>query len=104
MGKMTVLRRLALRDRVRNAVIWKELGVELLLLHIQRSHMRWVGHLIMMPPGHVPPVEGPRHTRGTLLAGLENSRDFPEKLDEVAGEREDWAFLVRLLSLQPESG
>ena len=35
-----------LLDRVRSLVIWEELKV-----HIERSQLRWFGHLIRMPPG-----------------------------------------------------
>ena len=54
---MSVLRRVAghfLRDRVRSSVTREELGVELLLLHIERSQLRWLGHLFQMPPGRLP--------------------------------------------------
>jgi len=32
--------------------MWRELGVDPLLLHIERSQMRWFGHQIF-PPGSV---------------------------------------------------
>ena len=41
---------LSLRDRVRNADIQKELGVELLLFQKERSQIKWFGHLVRMPP------------------------------------------------------
>ncbi len=44
----------SLRDRVRGSVIWEELGVELLLLCMEKSQMRWLGHLIRMHPGRLP--------------------------------------------------
>ena len=53
---MSFLRRVAgrcLRDRVRSSVAWEELGVEPLLLHIERSKLRWLGHLYRMPPGRL---------------------------------------------------
>ncbi|TWW65163.1 hypothetical protein D4764_21G0000630 [Takifugu flavidus] len=80
-AKMSFLRRVAglsLRDRVRSSAIWKELGVEPLLLRVERSQMRWLGHLVRMPPGrlpgevlgHVPPVgdpwEDPGHVGETV--------------------------------------
>ncbi|KAI3359915.1 hypothetical protein L3Q82_014268, partial [Scortum barcoo] len=43
-----------LRDRVRSSVIREELGVEPLLLRIERSQLRWLGHLFRMPPGRLP--------------------------------------------------
>ncbi|TWW63643.1 hypothetical protein D4764_03G0006510 [Takifugu flavidus] len=54
---MSFLRRVAglsLRDRVRSSAIREELGVEPLLLCIERSQMRCLGHLVRMPPGHLP--------------------------------------------------
>ncbi|KAI3363609.1 hypothetical protein L3Q82_001239 [Scortum barcoo] len=54
---MSFLRRVAgrsLRDRVRSSVIREELGVEPLLLRIERSQLRWLGHLFRMPPGRLP--------------------------------------------------
>ncbi|KAI3360296.1 hypothetical protein L3Q82_014600 [Scortum barcoo] len=56
-GEMSFLRRVAgrsLRDRVRSSVIREELGVEPLLLRIERSQLRWLGHLFRMPPGRLP--------------------------------------------------
>ncbi|TWW56792.1 hypothetical protein D4764_08G0007790 [Takifugu flavidus] len=54
---MSFLRRVAglsLRDRVRSSAIREELGVESLLLRVERSQMRWLGHLVRMPPGRLP--------------------------------------------------
>ena len=56
-AEMSFLRRVAgcsLRDRVRSSVTREELGVEPLLLHIERSQLRWLGHLYRMPPGRLP--------------------------------------------------
>ena len=50
---MRFLRRVAglsLRDRVRSLVIREELGVDPLLFRVERSQMRWLGHLVRMPP------------------------------------------------------
>ena len=44
----------SLRDRVRNSVIREGLGVELQLLCVERSQLRWFGHLVRMPPGRFP--------------------------------------------------
>ncbi|KAI3353716.1 hypothetical protein L3Q82_004956 [Scortum barcoo] len=43
----------SLRDKVRSSVTREELGVELLLLCIERSQLRWLGHLFRMPPGRL---------------------------------------------------
>ncbi|KAK3558031.1 hypothetical protein QTP86_006407 [Hemibagrus guttatus] len=56
-AKMSFLRRVAghsLRDRVRSFVTREELGVEPLLLHIERGQLRWLGHLFRMPLGRLP--------------------------------------------------
>ncbi len=55
--EMSFLRRVAgrsLRDRVRSSVTREELRVEPLLLDIERSQLRWLGHLFRMPPGCLP--------------------------------------------------
>ncbi|TWW78236.1 R2DM Retrovirus-related Pol polyprotein from type II retrotransposable element [Takifugu flavidus] len=56
-AEMSFLRRVAglsLRDRVRSSAIREELGVESLLLRVERSQMGWLGHLVRMPPGRLP--------------------------------------------------
>ncbi|TWW73493.1 hypothetical protein D4764_15G0008870 [Takifugu flavidus] len=56
-AKMSFLRRVAglsLRDRVRSSAIREELAVEPLLLRVERSQMRWLVHLVRMPPGRLP--------------------------------------------------
>ncbi|XP_056896310.1 transmembrane protein 269 isoform X2 [Takifugu flavidus] len=56
-AEMSFLRRVAglsLRDRVRSSAIREELGVEPLLLRVERSQMGWLGHLVRMPPGRLP--------------------------------------------------
>ncbi|KAK7881170.1 hypothetical protein WMY93_029579 [Mugilogobius chulae] len=55
--EMSFLRRVAgrsLRDKVRSSVTREELGVEPLLLHVERGQLRWLGHLYRMPPGRLP--------------------------------------------------
>ena len=50
---MCFLRRvsgISLRDRVRSSVICEGLGVEPLLLCVERSQLRWFGHLVRIPP------------------------------------------------------
>ncbi|KAK0146243.1 DNA damage-regulated autophagy modulator protein 2 [Merluccius polli] len=68
-AKMSSLRRVAglsLRDRVRSSDIWRELRVEPLLLHVERSQLRSFGHLIRMPPGR-PPWRFSGHSNGILI-------------------------------------
>ncbi|KAJ7993845.1 hypothetical protein DPEC_G00258930 [Dallia pectoralis] len=54
MGFLRKVAGLSLRDRVRSSVIREELGVEPLLLCVERSQLRWFGHLVRMPPGRLP--------------------------------------------------
>lgn len=54
---MSFLSRVAglfLRDRVISLFIHQELGVELLLLLIEKNQLMCLGHLVRMPPGHLP--------------------------------------------------
>ncbi|KAK3518183.1 hypothetical protein QTP70_033879 [Hemibagrus guttatus] len=120
-AEMSFLRRVAghsLRDRVRSSVTREELGVKPLLLHIERGQLRWLGHLFRMPPGRLsgevfqacPTGKRPRGRPRTRL------RDYvsrltrerlgipPEELEEVSGEREVWASLLRLLPPRPSPG
>ncbi|KAK3540137.1 hypothetical protein QTP70_026880 [Hemibagrus guttatus] len=120
-AKMSFLRRVvgrSLRDRVRSSVTWKELGVEVLLLHIERGQLRWLGHLFRMPPGRIPGEVFRACPTGKRPRGRPRTRwrDYvsrlawerlgvpPEELEEVSGEREFWASLLRLLPLRPGSG
>ncbi|TWW62719.1 hypothetical protein D4764_04G0013660 [Takifugu flavidus] len=62
---------LSLRDRVRSSAIREELGVEPLLIRVERSQMRWLGHLVkdtslVRSSGHVPPVGDPWKTQDML--------------------------------------
>ncbi|KAK3528789.1 hypothetical protein QTP70_011573 [Hemibagrus guttatus] len=105
-AEMSFLRRVAgrsLRDRVRSSVTWEELGVEPLLLHIERGQLRWLGHLFRMSPGRLPgevfrvcptgkrPGENPGHAGETMSFGWPGNAlgGPPEELKEVARERED---------------
>ncbi|KAJ7999278.1 hypothetical protein DPEC_G00213770 [Dallia pectoralis] len=54
MGFLRKVAGLSLRDRVRSSVIREELGVEPLFLCVERSQLRWFGHLVRMPPGRLP--------------------------------------------------
>ncbi|KAK3522831.1 hypothetical protein QTP86_004670 [Hemibagrus guttatus] len=92
----------SLRDRVRSSVTWEELGVEPLLLHIERGQLRWLGHLFRMPPGRLPGEVYRACPTGKRPRGRPRTcwRDYvsrlawerlgvpPEELEEVSGERE----------------
>ncbi|KAK3525927.1 hypothetical protein QTP70_010995 [Hemibagrus guttatus] len=107
-AKMSFLRRVAghsLRDRVRSSVTREELGVEPLLLHIERGQLRWLGHLFRMPPGHLPGEVFCACPTGKRPRGRPRTcwRDYvfrlawerlgvpPEELEKVTREREVWA-------------
>ncbi|KAK3538497.1 hypothetical protein QTP86_006191 [Hemibagrus guttatus] len=104
-AKTSFLRRVAgrsLRDRVRSSVTREELGVEPLLLHIERGQLRWLGHLFRMPPGRLPGEVFRACPTGKRPRGRPRTcwRDYvfrlawerlgvpPEELEEVARERE----------------
>ncbi|KAK3522957.1 hypothetical protein QTP86_010312 [Hemibagrus guttatus] len=104
-AEMSFLRRVAgrsLRDRVRSSVTREELGVEPLLLRIERGQLRLLGHLFRMPPGRLPgevfracptgkrPRGRPRTRRRDYVFRLawERLGVPPEELEEVARERE----------------
>uniref|UniRef100_A0A8C6M1L2 Reverse transcriptase domain-containing protein n=1 Tax=Nothobranchius furzeri TaxID=105023 RepID=A0A8C6M1L2_NOTFU len=117
-AEMSFLRRVAglsLRDRVRSLVIREGLGVDPLLLYIERSQLRWLGHLVRMPPGRLPgevfrahptgrrPKSRPRTQWRDYVSHLARERLGipPEELAQVAGEREVWASRLRLLPPRP---
>ncbi|KAK0130608.1 putative uncharacterized transposon-derived protein F52C9.6 [Merluccius polli] len=101
-AKISFLRRVAglsLRDRVRSSVIREELGVDPLLHRVEKSQMRWLGHLVRMPPGHLPGEVFRARPTGRRPQGIPRTRwrDYvsrlawerlgipQEELDEVAG-------------------
>ncbi|TWW59276.1 R2DM Retrovirus-related Pol polyprotein from type II retrotransposable element [Takifugu flavidus] len=98
--------------------IREELGVESLLLRVERSQMGWLGHLVRMPPGRLPgevfracpsgrrPPGRPRTRWRDYVSRLAWERlGIPlDELEEVAGEREVWASLLRLLPPRPDPG
>ncbi|KAK3565106.1 hypothetical protein QTP86_033155, partial [Hemibagrus guttatus] len=104
-AEMSFLRRVAgrsPRDRVRSSITREDLGVEPLLLHIERGQLRWLGHLFQMPPGHLPGEVFRACPTGKRPRGRPRTcwRDYvfqlawerlgvpPEELEEVARERE----------------
>ncbi|TWW54057.1 hypothetical protein D4764_0236820 [Takifugu flavidus] len=80
--------------------------------------MRWLGHLVRMPPGCLPgevfracpssrrPPGRPRTCWRDYVSRLVWERlGIPvDELEEVAGEREVWASLLRLLLPRPDPG
>ncbi|GAA6078097.1 uncharacterized protein LOC111191400, partial [Tachysurus ichikawai] len=108
----------SLRDRVRSSVTREELRVEPLLLHIERSQLRWLGHLFRMPPGRLPGEVFRAYPTGRRPRGRPRTRwrDYvsrlawerlgipPEELEEVSGEKEVWVSLLSLLPPRPGPG
>ncbi|KAK3550423.1 hypothetical protein QTP86_025157 [Hemibagrus guttatus] len=111
-AEMNFLRRVAgrsLRDRVRSSVTREELGVEPLLLHIERGQLRWLGHLFQMHPGRLPGEVFRACPTGKRPRGRPRThwRDYvsrlawerlgvpPEELEEVSEEREVWVCCPR---------
>ena len=103
---------------MRSSVTQEELGVELLLLHIERSQLRWLGHLFRMPPGRLPrevflacpagrrPRGRPRTRWSDYVTQLawERLGILLEELEEVSREREVWVSLLRQLPPRPSPG
>ncbi|KAK3562899.1 hypothetical protein QTP86_011137 [Hemibagrus guttatus] len=120
-AEMSFLRRVvgrSLRDRVRSSVTWQELGVEPLLLDIERGQLRWLGHLFRMPPGHLPGEVFRACPTGKRPRGRPRTRwrDYvsqlawerlgvpPEELEEVSGEREDGGGSVMVWGCMSAAG
>ena len=114
-AEMGFLRRVAgisFRDRVRSSVIQERLGVEPLLC-IERSQLRWFGHLVRIPPGRIPRKMFQGHPAGRRPRGRPRTRrrdyistlawecfGIPQsELADVAGKREVWETLLELLPL-----
>ena len=96
-AEMGFLRRvsgLSLRDRVRSSVIQEGLGVEPLLLRIERSQMRWLGHLVRMPLGHLPGDVFRAHPIGRRPRGRPRTRwrDYVSRLawERLGVPRKSW--------------
>ncbi|XP_018538853.1 uncharacterized protein LOC108887791 [Lates calcarifer] len=116
-AEMSFLQRvsgLSLRDRVRSLDIQRELGVEPLLLRVERSQLRWFRHLVRMPPRRLPLEIFQAHPTGkrpwgrprtswrdyVSLLAWERFRNPQEELENVAGERDVWNALLSLLPPQ----
>lgn len=91
--------RLTLRDKERSTDIQERLGVELLFLHVKRSHFWWFGNLVRMPPGYLPEryfrhvhLGGdvgvdPGHAKGIISLGWPRNASGSSKL---------WMIIIRL--------
>ena len=113
-AEMSFLRRVAgisLRDRVRSSITRERLGVEPLLLHLERSQLRWFGHLVRMPPSGFlgrssmyVPLEETRWKDYISKLAWERLGILPEGVEEVAQDKEIWKSQLELLPPRPDSG
>ena len=117
-SEMRFLRRIegvTLFNKVRRSEIRKSLNIEPLLLRIERSQLRWFGHVSRMPQERLPkqalhakangrrPVGRPR-TRWTdyiVDLGWNRLGLRPSKMMEVMEDREVWRLNLELLPPQP---
>lgn len=88
MGFLRMLAGLSLGDRVRSSAICEELGVELLLLCIESSQLRWFGHLVRMvrASGCLPREEFQASSAGRRPCGRPRTR-WRDYISTLAWER-----------------
>ena len=113
MGFLQKFRSLFLLDKVKSTDICH--NIELLLLHIERSQLRWYGHVTRMSHEQtakqlmdaLPSGKGPKGRPRTLwrnyvkdLAWL-RLKILPAKLPLVAGNRDAWRSQLQLLPRNP---
>ena len=106
---------LPLLNKVRSSEIRKSLNIEPLLLRIERSQLRWFGHVSRMPQERLPkqalhakangrrPVERPRTRWTDYIEDLGWNRLGlrPSKMMEVMEDRKVWRLNLELLPPQP---
>ncbi|KAL3048456.1 hypothetical protein OYC64_007094 [Pagothenia borchgrevinki] len=109
---MGFLRRVAgvsLRDKVRSSVIREGLGVEPLLLRIERSQLTLFRHLVRMPPGRLPrevfQLGRDQGWRDDISSLAWERLGIPQsELVDVARERNVWGSLLEPLPRRPDHG
>ena len=117
-SEMRFLRRIegvTLFNKVRSSEIRKSLNIEPLLLRIERSQLRWFGHVSRMPQERLPkqallakaygrrPVGRPRTRWTDHIEDLGWNRLGlrPSEMMEVMEDREVWRLNLELLPPQP---
>ena len=117
-SEMRFLRRIegvTLFNKVRSSEIRKSLNIEPLLLRIERSQLRWFGHVSRMPQERLPkqalhakangrrPVGRPRTRWTDYIEDLGWNRLGlrPSEMMEVMEDREVWRLNLELLPPQP---
>ena len=103
-------------DRIRNVNIREAVGIEPLLLQVERSQLRWFGHVLRMGPDRLakrvfqasfPPemrrrVGRPRTTwEDQIYALLERAGLDLDTAELLALDRGTWSRLVSLLPPRP---
>ena len=118
-SEMRFLRRIegvTLFNKVRSSEIRKSLNIEPLLLRIERSQLRWFGHVRRMPQERLPkqallakangrrPVIGRPRTRWTDYIedlGWNRLELHQSEMMDVMEDREVWRLNLELLPQQP---
>ena len=120
-SEMRFLRRIegvTLFNKVRSSEIRKSRNIEPLLLQIERSQLRWFGHVSRMPQERLPkqalfakangkrPVGRPRTRWTDHIEDLGWNRLGlrPSEMMEVMEDREVWRLNLELLPPQPSRG
>ena len=110
------IERVTLFNKVRSSKIRKSLNIEPLLLRIEKSQLRWFGHVSRMPQERLPkqalhakangrrPVGRPRTRWTDYIEGLGWDRLGlrPSEMMEVMEDREVWRLNLEPLPSQPE--
>ena len=109
------IERLTLFDKVRSSEIRQALNVEPVLLRIERSQLRWFGHVSRMPQERLPkqaleaqlntkrPVGRPRRRWSEQIEDLAWNRLGlrPNELKAVVEDRGVWRLNLELLPPRP---
>ena len=112
---LRTIKRVTLFNMVRTSEIRKSLNIEPLLLRIERSQLRWFGHVSRMPQERLLKQALPAKANGRRSVGRPRTRwtDHIEDLGwnhlglhpcemmEVMEDREVWRLNLKLLSPQP---
>ena len=105
----------ALFNKVRSSEIRKSLNIEPLLLRIERSQLRWFGHVSRIPQERLSKQALLAKANGSRLVGRPRTRwtDYiedlgwnrlglhPSEMMEVMEDREVWQLNLELLPRQP---
>ena len=96
-AEMRFLRRaagLTLMDRVRSSTIRESLNIEPLLLHIEKSQLRWYGHVLRMPQERLVKRVFQAAPVGRRPLGRPRARwaDYVGQIASASG----WGFLAKI--------